>query len=275
MVIIFVLILLGLAWGSFVNAFVWRLHEQQKSTKKKAHKDLSILKGRSMCPDCRHTLATKDLVPVLSWLSLGGKCRYCRKPISAQYPAVELLTAALFVLSYLFWPYGFLTAGIVQLVIWLATLVVFMILFVYDLRWMILPNKVVYPLIGLTVINVGLQVVLTSNLGLLVQAFWGVICLAGLFYALFQISGGKWIGGGDVKLAIALGLLVGGPVKALLLIFIASLLGVIITLPLLVQGKKSYTSRIPFGPFLIAASIIVYIFGNSLINIYLKHILGI
>src|SRR3989344_6490262 len=124
--IVAILIVLGLAFGSFVNALVWRLHEQEERAKSKeqrrkkgkakntaklsshtsvlSSKDLSILKGRSMCPSCKHGLAAKDLVPVLSWLTLRGKCRYCHKPISIQYPLVELITATLFVISYLLWP---------------------------------------------------------------------------------------------------------------------------------------------------------------------------
>src|SRR4051794_22477009 len=75
--------------GSFINAAVWRIH-----TKK------SIINDRSECPNCHHKLGFFDLIPVLSWLYLGGKCHYCHKPISAQYPLVELVTAGLFVLSY-------------------------------------------------------------------------------------------------------------------------------------------------------------------------------
>src|SRR5262245_41082320 len=105
---VLILTVFGLCWGSFVNAFVWRLHELEtnKRLSKSQKKKLSILHGRSMCPDCHNELAWYDLLPVVSWLSLKGKCRYCGKPISWQYPFVEALTAALFVLSYVFWPYG-------------------------------------------------------------------------------------------------------------------------------------------------------------------------
>ena len=100
--VIIILAWLGLCAGSFVNALVWRLHEQKRS--KKADKKLSILNGRSMCVHCRHELTWYDLIPLFSWLLLRGKCRYCKKPISWQYPIVELATAAVFVLSYIFWP---------------------------------------------------------------------------------------------------------------------------------------------------------------------------
>jgi len=107
--IIAVLVVFGLALGSFVNALVWRVREQTKEGSKKKPdskylKKLSVSKGRSMCPNCHHELTAKDLLPVISWLGLKGKCRYCRKSISAQYPLVELATAGLFAASYLLWP---------------------------------------------------------------------------------------------------------------------------------------------------------------------------
>src|SRR5690242_7308270 len=104
------LVVLGLCLGSFVNALVWRLHEQEelKIAKpkgwRKRLRELSIMRGRSMCPHCRYQLAVVDLVPVVSWLSLRGKCRYCSKPIGWQYPVVEAGVAVLFALSYVWWP---------------------------------------------------------------------------------------------------------------------------------------------------------------------------
>ncbi|MEX2014368.1 MAG: prepilin peptidase, partial [Candidatus Saccharimonadales bacterium] len=99
------LVLFGLSLGSFINALVWRLWQQEnKKQKTKNDRRYSILKGRSICPHCKHILQAKDLIPVLSWVLLRGKCRYCNKPISAQYPLVEAGTAALFILSYVFWP---------------------------------------------------------------------------------------------------------------------------------------------------------------------------
>lgn len=271
--IILILFLLGICVGSFVNAFVWRLHEQERS-KKKPRKELSILQGRSMCVHCRHQLGAKDLVPVLSWLELRGKCRYCHKPISWQYPLVEVSTAALFVFSYLWWPYGLETAGMIQFGFWLITAAIFMILAVYDLKWMLLPNKIVYPLIALSLAGVILQSVLLRDFSVVWQAFWGVVCLFGLFWFLFQLSNGKWIGGGDVKLAAALGLIVGGPIQAVLVIFLASLLGMFVSVPLMVRGKKSMTSKVPFGPFLLAATVIVVLFGDRMIDWYTKTLLG-
>src|SRR5690606_23636863 len=106
-VVILALIVSGLILGSFVNAFVWRLHEKK-----------DWVGGRSECPHCHHKLAPKDLVPVLSWLSLGGKCRYCHKPIPDS-PLVELAVPVLFVLSYIFWPMGYGNESLFVFACWL------------------------------------------------------------------------------------------------------------------------------------------------------------
>lgn len=274
LMIYFGLVLLGLCFGSFVNAFVWRLHVQPKakSLKLKA-KDLSILHGRSMCVHCHHTLAWYDLLPVVSWISLGGKCRYCKKSISFQYPLVELATAFIFVLSYIRWPHGFETSGLIQFVFWLIAMTGFMALVVYDLRWMLLPNSIVFPLLVLIIFQVLLVSVVKSDLSVLTGAIGGLLSIGGLFFVLFQVSSGKWIGGGDVKLGFVLGLMAGGLLEGLLVIFIASLLGTVAALPVLGIKKDNLKKRIAFGPFLIAALVIVYLFGSSLINWYKQQIL--
>ena len=271
--ILIVLGLWGLTFGSFVNALVWRLHEQESKKKlsKTQRQKLSIVHGRSMCVHCKHELAWYDLLPVVSWLSLGGKCRYCRKPISWQYPVVEVLTAGLFVGSYLLWPYGFEAAGWTLFGAWLIYLVAFMALAVYDLRWMLLPNKIVYALIGLTVVQVLFKLLVYADASQVsIQAFWGFVAIGGLFYALFQLSGGRWIGGGDVKLGFMIGPLVGGPLAAVLVIFLASCMGSLVSVPLIVKKSLKPTSRIPFGPFLLAATIIVYLLGDRIADFTLN-----
>lgn len=271
--IILVLIVLGLCLGSFVNALVWRIHQQSLPKKKRAASDvdLSISRGRSMCPDCKHQLVAQDLVPVISWLSTAGRCRYCTSRIHWQYPVVECLMASVFVLSYVWWPYGFELAGIVQFVTWLVMLVGFGALVVYDLRWMLLPNRVVFPLQAIAAISVLLVAVISWDFGIVLSAFVGVICVSGLFYVLFQVSKGTWIGGGDVKLGVVLGLFVGGPINALLVLFASSLLGSIVGLPIMVLSKSGRKARVPFGPFLIAATIVVYLFGAVIIDWYKRQ----
>ncbi len=271
--IIVALILLGLCAGSFVNALIYRLHEQRRAKTRQSKKELSIVSGRSICPHCRHELAVKDLVPVFSWLSLRGKCRYCHKKIDDN-PLIELTTPLLFVFSYIYWPFVFNAEGNTLLVFWLLFLVGFVALTVYDLKWMILPDKITYPLFGLAILQLVLNVAFFhGGWDAVLAAGWGILLLSGLFYGLFQLSKGQWIGGGDVKLGIILGMLVGGPSHALLVLFLASLIGTLLALPLMITGRTKISSRIPFGPMLLIATFIVYLFGASLIGWYKKQLL--
>lgn len=257
-----------------MNALVWRLYMQVKEVPQNSKTTaLSIWRGRSMCPHCRHTLQPADLIPVFSWLLLKGKCRYCKKLVATQYPLVEVLVASLFIGSYVWWPYGWESLGIAQFVVWLAGIVVLVALAVYDLKWMLLPNKLVAVFSGFAALSVGLQVVAGEPAQVLMSAFWGVVCLSGLFYLLFQVSSGKWIGGGDVKLGVGMGMLVGGPLPALLVLFLASLLGSVVALPDLLRHRKTAVSKVPFGPYLIAATMVVYLFGARFIAWYKDRLL--
>lgn len=285
--VILILALLGVCFGSFVNAFVWRhyrraelneeiteLEAKKRPSKKdiaalkQESKDLSIVRGRSQCTHCGHTLAALDLIPVVSYIWLRGRCRYCHQPID-DTPLAEIMLPLFFVVSYLFWPLNFHDKGLFIFVMWLVFLIGFVALILYDLRWFLLPHSIVLPLIGLAVIQV-LVVTIFYDGGwpVLASAFWGVLIIGGLFYALYVISHEKWIGGGDITLGTLLGLLVGGPGKALLLIFVASLLGTLLALPLLVLGKANRGTHLPFGPFLIIAGIIVMLWGTDILHWY-------
>ena len=272
--IIAALAILGVILGSFLNASVWRLHEQAELRGKKGKvvekrlRELSISKGRSMCPHCEHTLAAKDLVPVLSWLWLKGKCRYCHKPISWQYPLVELITGALFAVSYLVWPIAFQGVWLMQFVFWLVCLVGFVALAVYDLHWYELPDKIVFPLIVVALADVIASSLWEKSFSVLWQSCAAALLIFGLFWVLYQASRGAWIGGGDVKLVIVLGLLVGTPLRACLVIFFASLIGTIISLPMLAKGRQGLMARIPFGPYLLLATMVVVLYGTSIVSWY-------
>jgi prepilin signal peptidase PulO-like enzyme (type II secretory pathway) len=281
LMIIAVLVVLGLCLGSFVNALVWRIHEQDKEqSRKKPDKRylqrLSIARGRSICPNCQHELGVMDLLPVLSWLSLRGKCRYCHKPISVQYPLVELATAGLFVASYIWWPVAFTSSQDVLFGLWVLLLTGLMALLVYDYHWFLLPNRIIYPLAvpaaAWAAVSVG-----TANdrlVLLLSKLVLSVVISGGLFYVLYQVSQGKWIGGGDVRLGWLLGLIVLTPARAVLLIFTASLLGTVVSVPLLASKKLKKSSLIPFGPFLIVSVIIVQLFGASILAWYSRTFLS-
>lgn len=309
--------LYGLIIGSFINAFVWRLHHNKGI----AHGE------RSECPHCHHTLAARDLVPVLSWIWLRGKCRYCSQRIHWQYPVVEILTAGLFAWSAV-------TAApdsvesVIKLGLWLVLLAMLIILAVYDTRWMILPNKVLFPAIGVAAalavaaaITAG-AVSLTSHLPiltaflgfvglvvLLLQKFWpedndwlflsGFFALTAVAAALATYAGQPMLtgpllaavgavaaflavakfgsllskqeamGGGDIKLVFIMGLVLGikGLALALLIAFnSAALVGV----GLIVLRRKGRRDYVPFGPFLIASTVIVYIYGREIIQWYMR-----
>lgn len=274
LMIVAVLLVVGLCMGSFVNALIWRVHEQSK-TKKASPKQLSVIHGRSMCPHCRHELSAADLIPVLSWLKLRGRCRYCGKPISPQYPLVELATAALFVASYIWWPVAFSGAQTAIFVLWLGLLTGFMALIVYDWRWMLLPDRIMSPVAVLAAVTAVIAVLSADRpLIALLNTAGAVIIGGGVFYGLYQYSKGKWIGGGDVKLGWVLGLIAATPARSVLFIFLGALLGSLTSLPLLLMGRAKRSTVIPFGPFLIIALIIVQLFGHAILAWYKRTFLA-
>jgi leader peptidase (prepilin peptidase)/N-methyltransferase len=264
-----ILAFLGLCFGSFVNALIWRLHEQETKPKQKK---LSILSGRSICPDCKHELGPADLIPLFSWLWLRGRCRYCKKPISRQYPLVEVSLAMVFVLSYIFWPGDLVASGQKLLfATWLASSVGLMALLVYDIRWMLLPTRMIYPTFAIAIggrlayilffvhFSVGHKLIL---LGL------SILVSSGIFFLLHEASRGRWIGFGDVRLGLILGALLASPVKSFLMIYLAAMLGTLYILPSFIRRQKGLNAKLPFGPFLIAATWITVLFGQSIIDWY-------
>lgn len=274
--IILVLLIVGLAFGSFINALVWRVHEQARykdiKAKNNAAKEqverLSISKGRSMCPNCKHELAVKDLIPIFSWLYLRGRCRYCQKPIPDS-PLIEALLPLLFITSYILWPVSLNGIQIAVFVLWLVLLIGLVALALYDLKWYLLPNRIMYSLSYIAVAIAILGIIGSSNhLTAVVDTILAIAISGGIFYALFQVSKGKWIGGGDVRLGFLLGFVMGTPGKSVLLLFLASLIGTLLSIPLLFANKLKRSSIIPFGPFLIIAAIIAQLGGHSILTWY-------
>jgi prepilin signal peptidase PulO-like enzyme (type II secretory pathway) len=236
---------------------VWRLHAKR-----------NWVSERSECPHCHHVLAPKDLVPVLSYVSLKGKCRYCKEPIQ-DTPLAELLLPTVWIASYIFWPVQLEGAGLFQLIAWLILWIGFAALFIYDLRWFLLPNKIVFPLIGLSAVQVlVMPIAYHYSWHTVLGAALGALTLSGIFYLIFQMSDGKWIGGGDVKLAIALGLLAGDPLRSALLLFFASLIGTLAATPQLIKNGMRAKTMVPFGPLLIAGLLLVQLFGSTIISWY-------
>lgn len=264
-----ILFVYGLLIGSFLNAGLWRLHQQWGAKSEAARAKFSLARGRSRCPKCNHPLSAADLVPLFSWLYLKGKCRYCRKSISSQYPLVELFTGVAFAVSgWLLVPSGWM--GWFNLIVWLVLLSGMIFLAVYDAKHLLLPDKVLLPLITIRALQL-VVLILLGNLTLS-QAwpfFTAGLAIAAVFYAIVALSRGQWMGGGDIKLVFLLGLLL-GPQKSLLALFIAFNSAAIIGVVLIATRRKGRRDVIPFGPFLIAGTIIAFLIGEQVIQAYLR-----
>ena len=282
------LFLSGLAVGSFLNCVIYRLHTGE-----------SFLKGFSHCPHCRHKLNWRDLVPVLSFVFLKGKCRYCHQKISLQYPIIEISTAAIFLLIFNFqfsiWnqslsllviapqlsnqlqPYGESLSGsaifnFLNLIYYWLISCFLIIIFVYDLKHLIIPDKVVYPAIAIVFFNN----FLISGFRFQVSGFminiYSALGAAGFFFLIWFFSKGKWLGFGDVKLVFLMGLLLGFP-NILSAVFLAFFIGAIMGIGLIAAGKKKLSSQVPFGPFLVFGTFLSLFLGDNFIDLYLNLIL--
>ena len=252
-----IIFLFGLAIGSFINALVYRLHAKKK-----------WIRGRSICPKCKHQLAWHDLIPIISFVLLKGHCRYCHKKISLEYPLVELATAVIFIAIYLstffhIQPEPQLSIINYQLLINLFIASILIIVFIYDLKHYLILDKVIVPAIVIVFIaNVFLN---KSWLGMLISAF----AISVFFLLQFLISKGKWIGLGDLRLGFFMGVVLGWP-NALAALFLAYILGSIISVILVLIKAKNWQSQIPFACFLCPATFIVMLWGSQLLQWYLK-----
>jgi leader peptidase (prepilin peptidase)/N-methyltransferase len=283
--IIIGLALMGLVLGSFCGATVWRLRARQLEEDKDAgekidQKEYSRLKkilkkptteDRSICLHCHHQLAWYDLLPLVSWVALRGKCRYCHRPIGVMEPLIELGTALFFIASYVWWPLPLDSPlQITQLVLWLIAGVGLVILTAYDIRWFLLPNRVVYPVLVLAGVSALLHIIQAPDVGAAVLSLvWACAILSGLYFVLYLVSKGSWIGFGDIKLGLVLALLVADWQLAFLTLFLANVIGCLVVLPGLGTKKFNRYTRIPFGPMLIAGCFIAMLFGERIITWYL------
>jgi len=256
----------GLVIGSFLNCLIYWLESENKLV---SGKERTSLLGRSFCPHCGHQLAWHDLIPVLSFIFLKGKCRYCKKPISWQYPLVETATGVLFVLvttySHQFLIYN--TYFFLDLIYYLLIACFLIVIFVFDFKHYIIPDKVIYSSIVITLIYDFQYLFLGQSL--VFRNFVLTALGASLFFLLiFLITRGRAMGFGDVKLAFFVGLFLGWP-NTLVAIFLSFLIGAIIGVGLILAGKKGLKSEVPFGPFLVTATLITLFWGTQIINWYL------
>lgn len=287
--IVILLFVLGLLFGSFAGATVWRLRAAQLRADKRSGEDIapadanevaklkkkSVKKDRSICLHCGHTLAWYDLIPLVSYAVQKGRCRYCHKFIGWFEPSIEIGLGLFFVVSYVFWPHPLLSAvDIARFVIWLVAGVGLSILFAYDAKWFLLPNVVMFPLIGLGLVNAAL-VIIRGDMQpqVILNVLYSCAMLGGLYYFIYVFSRHRWVGFGDVKLGLALGLLLSNWLYATLALFMANFIGTILVLPMLMAGKLDRRTHIPFGPLLISGWFIAGLFGASILGWYLGIVL--
>jgi len=255
----FVLFLFGLAVGSFLNVVIYRLRYGD-----------SPLRGRSKCPKCKRQIAWFDNIPLLSFILLGGKCRNCKKTIATGYPLVELLVSIQFV-----WVYWLLKVNFNFFHSWegaysLGLLVYWLILFtgsigiaIYDLKYLLIPDEILWPLVGVAFVR------------LFFSQQWQVIPVAflsmGFILSLWFLTRKKGMGFGDVKLAFLMGLVLGFP-RIIVAYLIAFLTGALVGIILMLINKKKFKDKIAFGPFLLFGMIIAKLWGENLWQWYVNFL---
>lgn len=262
--------LFGLVIGSFLNVCIVRIPGNK-----------SIVMPASACPKCGSEIRAYDNIPVISWLLLGGKCRFCKAPISAMYPVVEFLTALLFLGCYA--AFG-LTAEAFK---WAAFSALMIVLVFTDLRERLLPDVVNYTglCIGLAVSFFAPPVDGTANLIAshlfafpppvpvlsFADALLGALIGSGLLWlvseAYFRLRGREGMGLGDVKMMLMAGAFLGVK-RTLLTIFAGSLLGSLLGIAFILAKRKGSDYELPFGTFLGMAALLVVFFGTPVVNWY-------
>lgn len=234
--------------GSFYNVVGFRLSNNGSLINPK----------NSYCPNCKHKLSAIDLIPILSYLFLGGKCRYCKQKISAFYPFIEFITGVLFAVA--FYSFGFSY----ELVIALLLVSYFAIVIVSDLNYYIIPDEVTLTMGILIMIVNGLNYGFVTSFkymlfGLIMFLFMYVVGILGRL--MFKQEA---LGGGDIKMLFVLGMTL-----PILLSFYGIILGTCLALPISIYLMIKHNDKvIPFGPFLVAGFLIIYLLKIDINDLY-------
>ncbi len=242
--------LFGLAVGSFLNVCIWRLPRRQ-----------SVVAPRSYCPACDRRLSWWELLPLVSYVALGGRCRTCRKPISPVYPLVEAGTAALYVASLAFWGWSVQALSVALL----GSLLI--VGGTIDARYRVIPDVVTLPGIA-----AGLVLAALNPAGGIVSAIIGLVIGGGVLLAVAVVTNGG-MGGGDIKLAAMMGAFLGWAslLAGLLLGFVA---GALVGGFLVAVGVKRRKDLMAFGPFLAAGGLAAAFWGPTIVGWYARVFWG-
>jgi leader peptidase (prepilin peptidase) / N-methyltransferase len=242
----------GLAVGSFLNVVIFRLER---------HED--IAKGCSHCATCKHTLGFRELIPLLSFLLLAGRCRFCNTRISVQYPLVELATGLLFMMIF-----SVFEDSLFDMVFWLFFSASLVVIAVYDLKFQLVPGEVVWPLVVGSLLYILIPPLIRlgfSNPSLIwqVSPFFSTAFVTGGFILLLVVlTREKGMGLGDVPIAFAQGLLLGFP-WGLLAFGLSFIIGALVGITLIVYKGAHLKTSVPFTPFLIV-SLFIILLGSRL-----------
>ena len=241
--IITLLFLLGTCVGSFLNVLIYRIPKGEEFVKTPSH-----------CMTCGHPLKWYELIPVVSWLAQGGKCRACGVKLSAQYPIVEALNGIMWLLTGILFRGDWLTVGL-----YCGLFSMLLVLSVIDWREFIIPNG-----INLVIFLLGVVRLVTDLQNWLLYLI-GMVSVGLVFLLLHVATGGNGLGMGDVKLVAAAGLLLGWP-KMILAILVGSLSGALIHSA---RMKRGAGRKLAFGPYLAAGIWLATLVGQPLIDAYL------
>ncbi|MGG3999889.1 prepilin peptidase [Anoxybacillus kestanbolensis] len=243
----FISFLLGLLLGSFYNVVGLRVPRGE-----------SIVAPRSHCPSCKRTLTAFELIPVVSYVLQKGKCRACSARISFVYPFVELSTAILFTLAPLFVGWS------AEIIVSWTLISLFAIVFVSDVHYMIIPNRVLLFFAPLLLIERLWFAPLTPWWDSLLGSIVGFLML----FIIALISKGG-MGGGDIKLFAVIGLALGVK-QTILAFFLSTLVGTIFGLVGMAMGRMKRGEPMPFGPAIAVGTMIAYFFGEAMIEAYVN-----
>ncbi len=263
--ILILIFILGAVAGSFINCLCWRINQKE------------TIMGGSYCPKCRHKLGFFDLFPLLSFLSLRGRCRYCKEKISFQYPLMEMLTGLAFVFVYHYTGFDILTfdfqnIAFYELIFRWFLSVLLLTAFIYDLKYFIIPDRITFSAIVLTFLWIVVGFFLKHYTEMQVLSFlFSGLASAFFFFCLWFFSSGRAMGFGDVKLAFLLGLFLGYPV-IIPALFVSFFIGALIGIILVLLRKKKMKSEVPFGPFLVMGTFIGLAWGEDIILWYLSFL---
>ena len=265
----------GLLIGSFLNVVIHRMPKmmQRESDNYVAHESgkplphtdrYNLIVPRSACPQCGHQITAFENIPVVSYLFLRGKCIECKTPISLRYPVVELLSGALSAL--LVWRFGTGLAGLAMLTFCYLLIAMTFI----DLDTQLLPDDLTLPLLWLGLL-VNIQGTFVPLSEAVIGAAAGYLSLWSVYW-LFKLATGKeGMGYGDFKLLAALGAWLGWKMLPAI-ILLSSVVGAIVGISLILFARHGRDKPIPFGPYLAAAGFITLLYGNAIVQAYLKFI---